>query len=60
MEEKTQLSIEDLKYIQIIMTTAARLGCFRETDEAEAIQLYNKISKIIKEKHEEKENSSID
>lgn len=47
MEEKIQLTENDYRFIQIIMTQAARFGCFRELDEKEAINLYNKINKIL-------------
>lgn len=47
MKEEIQLSENDYRFIQIIMTQAARLGCFRGLDENEAINLYNKINKIL-------------
>ena len=54
-EEIEQLSIEEYRYIQIIMTEAARLGCFQGIDAEEAIKLYRKIQKIIEKLH--KKNS---
>ena len=47
MEENLQLTDDDYTFILIIMTQAARLGCFRELDNQEAVKLYNKISKIL-------------
>ena len=47
MEENLQLTDDDYKFILIIMTQAARLGCFRDLVNQQAVKLYNKISKIL-------------
>lgn len=53
------LTENDYRFIQIIMTRAAQLGCFRELDEDEAIKLYNKISKIIDNLNDKETKNSI-
>lgn len=57
-QEKLQLNCDELRFIQILMTQCSYYGVIRGLDTENAIQLYNKIQKMIDEYKEKDINSN--
>ena len=47
LPKKLQLTIDEYRSIQIILTQASEYGAFRALDSQPAIDLFNKIKKIL-------------